>query len=732
MGKVGCVAIVKNEENHIAEWLAWQFVIGFDTVFLLDNSSTDRTAAIARSFAPRRDVRVIDWPGSGRAFQADAYTHAIHLLKAEFEWLAFFDTDEFLVLDPGLNLKSLLEARPEAAIAVPWAIFGSSGHQDPPAGLVIENFLHRAPANFLPNSQVKSIIRPNLTTGPLNPHAFEIQGYYVDILGRFLTWSNPGILNAAPVYEGAKLHHYFTRSWWHWQARLKRGNLSSSRTEQDFHEYDRNEVFDDTALAYAGRVHAELTLLSTPGPTPPIQEAAGAAFPQFPAPTGLRLGIAITTFNRRELVVDLVTKIRDLTTNLHDLIVCEDGSTDGTAEALKAMSVRVVGGTNRGIAWNKNRGIYYLLHISQCDVVLLLDDDIVPEGPGWESEWIEAAWRYGHVNHAHPAYKNTLVAGALTAADPGLASTIPGWALAFNRFTLADIGYMDVRFGRYGHEHSDLSFRALRTGNGGITVREAGGQKALFYVIDGGLKGVPSVTSGTPEELETNGRLLMELGREPVYRHAWRDDTQMSDFLREIAAAAPAGLPTIMRRDNDFASLEAYQQSKTRTASPGAPPALPVAHPVADDGNISRGKQATQSSMPPWATDTNWEKNASAALNGRVDGSRKFHTALEDNPWWQVDLGGFATIREIRIHNTTDETTQRFKNFSLGVSIDGTTWVEIAHKQDDTPLTGGPFIWNGPGPAWARFVRATLLGRDFLHLDQGEVFGTMTNPGGKL
>ncbi len=108
------------------------------------------------------------------------------------------------------------------------------------------------------------------------------------------------------------------------------------------------------------------------------------------------------------------------------------------------------------------------------------------------------------------------------------------------------------------------------------------------------------------------------------------------------------------------------------------------------------------------------------------------NTALEDNPWWQMDLGGFATIREIRIHNTTGETSQRFKDFSLGVSIDGTTWVEISHKQDDQPLTGGPFIWDGPGTAWARFVRITLLGRDYLHLDQVEVFGTMTNPGGKL
>lgn len=687
MGKIACTAVVRNEEQHIAEWLAWQFIIGFDTVLLLDNSSTDRTAAIARGFAPRRDVRVINWQLRTPDYQPRAYDHAISLLKDEFEWVAFFDADEFLVLDAGLNLQALLAARPEAAIAIPWALFGSSGHKDRPEGLITENFLHRAREDFPPNRHVKSIIRPALTSGPLNPHGFEVQGYYVDILGRFLTWSNAGYLDTAPIYKGAKLHHYFTLAWADWQKKLRRGYPDQTRTEDDFTTYDRNEVFDDSARRYTAQLRAELAL---PGAREPqlIQSEVAVA------PAGARrLGIAITTFNRRELVVELVTKIRALTLSPHELVVCDDGSTDGTAQVLRTMGVRVIGGTNRGIAWNKNRGIYYLLHVLQCDVVLLLDDDIVPVACGWEAAWVEAAWRHGHVNHAHPAYKNSLVAGTLTAADPGLASTIPGWALAFNRFVLAGIGYMDVRFGRYGHEHSDLSFRALRTGHGGVTVQETMGQKALFYVIGGGLEGVPSVTSGTPEELEANGRLLMELGAEPVYRHAWRDDAQMREFLTEIAEAAPDALKSVILRENEFASLEACQRAQPPART--TPPA-----PMSDDGNISRGRPTTQSTAPG------------------------------DDPWSQLDLGGFATIREIHIHGLTGA-----ENFSLSVSIDGAAWSEIARKEDDAVVGGGdgaPFIWNGPGTAWARFVRVTLLGSDYLHLDQVEVFGAMTHPGGRL
>ncbi len=273
----------------------------------------------------------------------------------------------------------------------------------------------------------------------------------------------------------------------------------------------------------------------------------------------LRLGIAITTFNRRAMVVDLVAKIISLTKNPYDLVVCDDGSTDGTVDALRTMGVRVIGGINRGIAWNKNRGIYYLLNVSKCDVVLLLDDDVTPAVAGWESEWIEAAWRYGHANYALPAFQSLVVSGSLSADDPGLATAIPGCALAFSSLALSQIGYFDIRFGRYGHEHSDFSFRAMRAGYGGIIVENAGGSNTFFYVISGGLTMVPSVTTGTQEDLDRNGRLLGELGREPIYRNAWLRDDLMDIFLREIEHGNN-DIKLRKIRNNHYESLTSYQQ----------------------------------------------------------------------------------------------------------------------------------------------------------------------------
>jgi hypothetical protein len=142
------------------------------------------------------------------------------------------------------------------------------------------------------------------------------------------------------------------------------------------------------------------------------------------------------------------------------------------------------------------------------------------------------------------------------------------------------------------------------------------------------------------------------------------------------------------------------------------------------DALISRGKPATQSSISEWSRAPTVQQDAAIAVNGAYD-NRKFHTARQQDPWWQVDLGGFFNITEIRLYNALDHTAGRFRHFSLAVSIDGQSWAEICRKEDDSPVggvDGNFYTWRGVWPAWGRFVRVTLLAMDYLHLSQVEIF----------
>jgi len=250
--KIACVAVVKDEAPYIAEWIAYQFKLGFNTILLLDNGSSDQTVSEALAIAAGgADVRISDWHMTGRDYQIRAFEYAARRLSGEFDWVAFFDADEFLVFSPELNLRDCLAARGDtAAIGVPWAIFGSSFHQVPPAGGVVKNFCHRSDESFGPNRHIKSIIRPASMISCINPHMFEISGRYRDVMGADLAFEAPGILARMPDYRAAKLHHYFTRSWHEWQQKLRRGYHDLTRTEDEFFQYDRNEVYDDAALRF--------------------------------------------------------------------------------------------------------------------------------------------------------------------------------------------------------------------------------------------------------------------------------------------------------------------------------------------------------------------------------------------------------------------------------------------------------------------------------------------------
>ena len=137
MGNIACVVIVKNAEAVIAEWLSYHLALGFETILLFDNDSTDSTLHVVKKFQRKHDIRVIPWPIKTKIYQTEAYEYGLFKFLREFTWLAFIDSDEFLTFPPGKTLKTLLDV-PEgiAAIALPWAFFGSNPQSGPHGGPV--------------------------------------------------------------------------------------------------------------------------------------------------------------------------------------------------------------------------------------------------------------------------------------------------------------------------------------------------------------------------------------------------------------------------------------------------------------------------------------------------------------------------------------------------------------------------------------------------------------------
>ncbi|GAB6967002.1 hypothetical protein JCM25156A_10390 [Komagataeibacter kakiaceti JCM 25156] len=140
--------------------------------------------------------------------------------------------------------------------------------------------------------------------------------------------------------------------------------------------------------------------------------------------------------------------------------------------------------------------------------------------------------------------------------------------------------------------------------------------------------------------------------------------------------------------------------------------------------NISLNKPCEQSSISTWSIGRDTRTDAGNAVNGVVNGLVKFHTGLEDNPWWQIDLMGLYRVEDILIYNIMAPTRQRCRNIRMEYSGDGETFRFGFEKKDDQPignLATGPYHVHTS--FMARFIRLTLIGQNFFHLDQVEIYG---------
>jgi GT2 family glycosyltransferase len=114
--------------------------------------------------------------------------------------------------------------------------------------------------------------------------------------------------------------------------------------------------------------------------------------------SALDMSVVVPTFNRREIVLRSLETLfsQDFPSSRFEIIVVVDGSTDGSAAALRALtpasSFRVIEQGNRGLAGARNTGF----REAKSNLVLFLDDDMQCD-PGLVSAHFSAHQRLGPV-----------------------------------------------------------------------------------------------------------------------------------------------------------------------------------------------------------------------------------------------------------------------------------------------------------------------------------------------
>lgn len=148
------ITCLRDDGPNIVEWLAHHLAVGFDRMLILSHDCTDGSDDLLTALTQDRRIEHVKFVSKGgKSVQWQALRHLRDLdgYKSA-DWALFFDCDEFLC-SPANSLPQMLAhfekaTGPFDALALPWRLYGSSGHKGRGTGITPERFTRAAPLDL--------------------------------------------------------------------------------------------------------------------------------------------------------------------------------------------------------------------------------------------------------------------------------------------------------------------------------------------------------------------------------------------------------------------------------------------------------------------------------------------------------------------------------------------------------------------------------------------------------
>ena len=205
----------------------------------------------------------------------------------------------------------------------------------------------------------------------------------------------------------------------------------------------------------------------------PALHAVRQAFSEIPFPKSLawpKISVIVCTFNGRRTLWECLDGLLKLDYANNEVIVVNDGSTDGTENIAAQYGFRLITTENRGLAAARNTGT----QAATGEIVAYIDDDAYPD-PHWLMYLGATFMNTNHVGVGGPnisPLEDSAIAECVS-HSPGnpvhilLSDTeaehIPGCNMAFRKSALEAIGGFDTRF-RIAGDDVDVCWQLQQKG----------------------------------------------------------------------------------------------------------------------------------------------------------------------------------------------------------------------------------------------------------------------------
>ncbi len=252
-------AIYRDEAPYLREWVEFHRLAGVERFFLYDNRSADEHRDVLAPRIEDGSVVIREWPDTRG--QIPAYEHCLREHGERSRWIAFLDLDEFLFSPGGTPLPEVLEGYGRfPGLGVNWCLFGPSGHETKPSGLVVESYLQRL--NVPDNRTIKSIVDPARAVECRSVHQFAYEcSDAVDENG----YPVFGYHTKSVSFSKLRINHYATKSVAEYRMRGERprpdqfGSPRAVRLDQVVDAESRFGERDETILSYLGPLKEVVT-----------------------------------------------------------------------------------------------------------------------------------------------------------------------------------------------------------------------------------------------------------------------------------------------------------------------------------------------------------------------------------------------------------------------------------------------------------------------------------------
>ncbi len=224
--KTVVVCIAKDEDFYFEEWVNYHKKLGFDEFYVYVN---DWVCNFESDY-------VTKIPISGAHKQMEAYNHFLNNFREKFDWAAFLDCDEFIVLKEHDNIKEFLEDFDNPyGVGINWQFFGANGQitrGEHEKSLLKQFFKKQKGAD----QHIKTIMKLSSNGFMVLPHNPNTP--LMGTNGEMFT----GPFNKNGDIDVAQINHYHHKSFEDWLRRCMRGQADNCPTKKP--EQWEKEKFD--------------------------------------------------------------------------------------------------------------------------------------------------------------------------------------------------------------------------------------------------------------------------------------------------------------------------------------------------------------------------------------------------------------------------------------------------------------------------------------------------------